>query len=130
LEEQRPATVECELEGDRHPPGSWAVQCRDEARQLPDLPIASPNGLSGQWRLGRPPPGWARGVLDGAIERGCDTMPHAAPQEMVGTRLMGRADRRTNSRGQLCVEFRGLQGGEEAREYLWAGWGLMLLPCE
>lgn len=57
-------------------------------------------------------------------------MPHAPPQEMVGTRLMGRADRRTNSRGQLCVEFRGLQGGEEAREYLGAGWGLMLLPCE
>lgn len=57
-------------------------------------------------------------------------MPHAAPQEMVGTRLMGGADRRTNSRGQLCVEFRGLQGSKEAREYLGAGWGLMLLPCE
>ena len=34
-----------------------------------------------------------------------DTMPHAAPQEMVGTRLMGRADRRANSRGQVSSRF-------------------------
>jgi hypothetical protein len=116
LEEQRPAAVERELEGDRYAPGPWALQRRDQVRQLTDLPTAVPNSLSRQRHLRRPSPDRAGGVVDCTVERGGDPTPHAALQEMVGTRLMGRAGRGANAGGQLRVEVRGLEDSEKARE--------------
>jgi hypothetical protein len=91
LEEQRPAAVERKLEGDRYTAGPWALQRLDQVRQLTDLPTAMPNSLSRQRRLRRPSPDRAKGVVDCPVERGRDATPHAVPQEMVSTRLVGRA---------------------------------------
>jgi hypothetical protein len=130
LEEQRPAAVERELEGDRYAPGPWVLQRRDQVRELTDLPTAVLDSLSRQRHLRRPSPDRAGGVVDCTVERGRDPTPHAALQEMVGTRLMGRAGRGANAGCQLRVEVGGLDHREEVSEYLRAGSMLVLPPFE
>jgi hypothetical protein len=116
LKEQGPPAVEGELGGDRDTPRPWVFQRLHKVRQLTYLTAAALNGLPAKRRLRRQLGHRATCVLNRPVQGGCDAMPCAAVQEVIGAQLMRCGRRRANPGGQFRVEVRGLEDSEEARE--------------
>jgi hypothetical protein len=116
LKEQGPPAVEGELGGDRDTPRRWVFQRLHEVRQLTYLTAAALNGLSAKRGLRRQRVHRATRVLNRPVQCGCDAMPCAAVQEVIGPQPMRVGRRRANPGGQIIVEVRGLEDGEDASE--------------